>query len=293
MTADVKPPWLSFEDVGTGDSPAVFIDDSGSPGQATASVHLHPHRKTWVAVMMDIRQLSTTYDVLPQAMLGLRQHVGATEFHFAELLSGKGLRSAPDTRLQPFQLMAGIFKIQQYPVIVQTISPDNVEEHKDILSALRKVGPFDLGNPTDLAFLILLWRVGRFIEAHAAEFSRPPLIFADEGRFRAGRAVVLRPLLDFAAHHAVFFRASTEMMFLQLADFAAFSVNRSQWLLAKQNRTAKDNALLQVLAQADFNVVNLPTLGIDLATWHVADYDEFHARDRLSKGLHERPAGAP
>jgi hypothetical protein len=58
-----------------------------------------------------------------------------------------------------------------------------------------------------------------------------------------------------------------DMVFLQLADFAAFTINRMQWLLAKRDRTDKDNALLQVLREAQLNVINLQTVPVDLANW--------------------------
>jgi len=234
--------------------------------------------------------VATTYTVLPHALQGLRQNIGAAEFHFADILSGKGLRSVPyEIRLQAFQLMAEIFAIQRYPILVQTISPDNVREHEEILSAIRVVGPFDLKKPADWSLVFLLWQLGSYFKSHHSEFNAPPVLFVDEGRFRAGKGVILRPLLEFAAHHAIFFRSSTEMTFLQLADFAAFSVNRIQWLLAKENRTSKDELLLNILLQAELNVVNLPKIRIDLTRWRVTDFDELHIQDRITKGLNPVP----
>ena len=283
-----KIPRLTLEQVGNGRFPAVFIDDSGSPGQKTSSAYFHSDRKTWVAVIMDFDHVATTYAVLPHAIAGLSQYVGASEFHFAEILSGKKLRTVPYTvRLQAFQLMAEIFAIQRYPILVQTISPDNIQEHEEVLSAIGSVGPFDVRKPSDLGLLLLLWRVSSYFKSHSCEFNARPVLFVDEGRFKAGKAVMMRPLLEFAAHKSIFFRSSTEMTFLQLADFAAFSVNRMQWLLAKENRTPKDDLLLDILLEADFNVINLPKVKIDRAAWQLKDFEQLHIEDRIRKGLHQ------
>src|SRR5438093_343748 len=45
-----------------------FIDDSGTPGQSSPSEHLHPGRKTWVALVLEAHHLATVYREMPGAL---------------------------------------------------------------------------------------------------------------------------------------------------------------------------------------------------------------------------------
>jgi hypothetical protein len=62
-----------------------------------------------------------------------------------------------------------------------------------------------------------------------------------------------------------------------------------QWLMAKPVRTGKDESVLRILLPAELNAVNLPAVEIDLTSWKATHYDEWHIRDRISKGLHPIP----
>jgi hypothetical protein len=59
--------------------------------------------------------------------------------------------------------MAGVFAIQQYPIIVQTFSPDNIREHEERFSQMGSIGPFRPTDPDDAAVLFLLARIGMFV----------------------------------------------------------------------------------------------------------------------------------
>lgn len=292
MTGDINNhfPLLSPAEVGSGQYAGVFIDDTGTPGHDSPTIHLHKNRRTWVAVVLTHEHLLEAYHQMPRALEELKQSFNLREFHFSDLLSGKGIRSIPyDDRLGIFRFMALIFSVYRYPVLVQTFSPDHLAEHQHSLSSGASLGPFKLSDPGDLSLLFLLFRIRRYFAEHQSKFPRPPLVFMDEGRFAARTAVSLESLLDYAAFRALFVRSSMDMFSLQLADFAAFTVNRTQWLLAKNDRTDKDNDLLQILSEARLNVINLPTVTVDIANWTPGDYETFLIKDRIAKGLPSLP----
>jgi hypothetical protein len=283
-------PLLSPAQVGSGQYSGVFIDDTGAPGHHSPTIYLHPDRKTWVAVLLTHEQLVEAYQQMPRALEELHQSLGIREFHFAELLSGKGTRDVPfDVRLAVFRFMAYIFSVYRYPILVQTFSPENIAEHQELLESGGAAGPFDLTDPTDLSLLFLLWQIRHYFADNRSAFPRPAVVFTDEGRFKARMAVTLGPLLDYAAFQALFVRSSADMFFLQLADFAAFAINRMQWSLAKEERTDKDNTLIKILGEAHLNVINIPTLSVDLSSWTTAHFEALHIQDRKAKGLSPLP----
>jgi hypothetical protein len=269
------------------------IDDTGTPGQSALSVHLHPQRKTWAAVLLPPEDMAEISRNLPATIQHVCSHLGVDELHFSEIYSGRGaLRKVPfDSRLDAFRIFARVFAVFRLPLLVQTFSPDNILDQSEALARFGKVaGVFDLRDPSDLAFVALLWRVRQFVAANKGAFHKPALALVDEGRFRAGLAVELGSLLEFAHQNALFIAGSREMGLLQLADFAAFSINRMQWLLAKTERSDADQQLLEVLGQADFQGIDMISMAVDsLAGWTTAEFDSLHESIRAERGLHPLP----
>ena len=192
-------PLLTPAQVGSGQYSGVFIDDSGTPGQDSPSVHLDRGRKTWVAVLLTHDQLTEESQEMPGALNELQQSVGIREFHFADLLSGKGIRSVPfEKRLAVFRFMAAIFSTYRYPMLVQTFGPANIREHPELISSFGSFGAFDMKNPADLSLVILLWRLRCYFAENKSLFLRPELLFLDEGRFKPKLAV--KQLLQFGSN---------------------------------------------------------------------------------------------
>lgn len=229
----------------------------------------------------------TVYREFPGTLNELQRHLGIREFHATEILSGKGiLRSVPITkRFAVFEFLAHIFAQYRFPLIVQTVGEQTIAEHSATFRELGVIGPFDFTSPVDAGLLLLLGRVKQHLRNRARNFAAPSVIAVDEGRMANGAFVRIPALADFAEHSGIFFRRSTATFPIQLADFAAFGLNRMQWLAAKDKRSDRENTELRILASASFNFVNVPSFSLDLATWQGEDYDEFHVKDRTAKGL--------
>jgi hypothetical protein len=85
------------------------------------------------------------------------------------------------------------------------------------------------------------------------------------------------------------FRRSHDEVCLQLADFAAFSIARTQWLLSTSKRKPRDEAFLRAVAAEHLEIVNLAKMPVDLDSFTAADYADALMVDRLLKGLPDAP----
>ena len=103
----------------------VFIDDTGSPGLSKIPNHLHPARKSWVAVIVPKPCIEEVWSQFPETVEELRRQTGAVEFHFADIYMGRGTfrSTALPTRLAIFEFMAEIFGRYGFPVLVRWETP--------------------------------------------------------------------------------------------------------------------------------------------------------------------------
>lgn len=242
----------------------VFVDDTGSPGLRDGATHLHPSRKSWVAVVVPQSQIGEVWHQFPSAIAELERLTGAREFHFTDIYMGRReFRSVPlDLRLAFFRFMAEIFGIYQFPVFVQTLDPE-------LLGSLRKrtqfpdrVGPFNLLKHEDMGLLFLLLRVKWYLEQAFAEGARLARIFVDEGFKKNGVALAIPSLQSVFSDGLVCFAKSDTIFPLQLADFAAFCLNRTQLLLGKSEPSELDEKLLRILQPMQWNYQNIPKISL-------------------------------
>lgn len=235
----------------------VFIDDTGSPGLMTPG--LHPQRKSWVAVLVPPHQTAEVMDQLPNALscleeLGLQD----PEFHFTDIWSGKGEFAKLDLqqRLGIFRLMAHIFATYRFDVLVQTFDPENAADVRSRAEWPDSFGPLKLSNYEDLALIFALLRVRAHLKSLKGG-GATACVVVDEGRLPSGKAIVLPGLAPTFVAGAVLFASSRLVHPIQLADFAAFVMNRWQLLRVKDNLTELDKTLLEVLAPIVERFVNL------------------------------------
>ncbi len=240
-----KPRYADFiAELASGVRSGVFVDDSGSPGASSA---LDSERKTWVAVVLNSEQVAEVLAQMPGALQELRARTGASEFHFTDIYSGKApFKDIPlDLRLGLFRFMAFLFRTYQLPILVQTFTPAEVADlHARGLQP--RVPPFDMSRVTDCALCFLLIRVKWFLEREL----RAPVaarVFVDEGFKKNGLALSLPMWSSTFADGLVCFARSESVLPLQLADFAAFGLNRTQMLLAKPHLSELDEHLLRIL----------------------------------------------
>jgi len=242
----------------------VFIDDTGSPGLITPG--LHEQRKSWVAVLVPPHQTAEVMDQLPNA-LSFLQELGLKnpEFHFTEIWGGRGeyCKLTVPQRLGIFRFMVGIFSTYRFKVLVQTFDPDNAADIHNRANWPASFGPLQFSNHEDLALIFTLLRV----HLHLKELeggSATACVVVDEGRLPSGNAIVLTGLAPTFCAGAILFASSRLVHPIQLADFAAFVMNRWQLLRVKDSLSELDKTFLEIvspIAECFVNIDAVPVHG--------------------------------
>lgn len=259
----MKYPQYKYQDflgeLSSGSMYGVFVDDTGSPGLQSTPKKLHPQRKSWVGVIVSPSQMPEVIEQLPLAIEELHNVTGASEFHFADIYAGEGEFKDVDlqVRLALFGFMAEIFRIYKFPIFVQTLDPASLNDIRKRGQFPNKVGPFNLKKHDDMALLFLLIRIKKYIEKHRYSKSEIARVFIDEGYKRNGIAICVPSWKSVFADGLICFARSSSIYPLQLADFAAFALNRQQLLLHKEKLSSLDKCLLTILSPIAWNYQNI------------------------------------
>jgi hypothetical protein len=256
-----------IRDFHAGKNGAVFVDDSGSPGLAYTSDTYRENYKSWVAVIVSRDQISEVYKQLPCAIDGLREFVPrAREFHFTDIYGArkefKGIDA--NVRLAIFRFMAFVFCEHKFPIIVQTLSPDFLSRFPIILEFPKKLGPLQMNRHGDAALMVLLMRIRHKLLTVFRD-EAPVRIFVDEGILKNGQGFVIPPLSNVFCDGAVLFASSKTVLPIQLADFAAFTLNRWKILTGKSDLNEFDKEFIRI-------VTPVAELYSDLEQVSVIDY---------------------
>ena len=226
---------------------------------------------------------------------GVKEDFGADELHFSEIYSGNGVwrRVGVDKRIEIFDLMTRIFERFGMPVMFQTVSESMFSEDAAFFSEYRsKPGQFwKVESIPHYGLLLTCYKVARQFRylkrRYPSDFPVPLPAYVDEGQARAGAEVELQNWGDAIEDRRLLFRRSVDVPGLQLADFAAFTVARSQWLAAKQERGkpigSGDLHIMRISGK--LNLFNLDKVFIDPRSFSGEDYDELLMSDREAKGL--------
>ncbi len=227
----------------------VFVDDTGSPGLSDTPNHLHPDRKSWVGVVVPRSTIAEVWQQFPRAIDELKKQTGASEFHFAHIYGGthafKGV--SLDRRLRILAFMAYIFGVYKFPVFVQTLDPVSLDDVRARGSFPDRLGPFNFNRHEDLALFFLLLRVKWHLEQNYRDGDRRARVFVDEGFQRNGAAIVVTSLDTVFADGLICFGRSDSILPIQLADFAAFCLNRTQLLLGRPKLSTLDESFLRII----------------------------------------------
>jgi hypothetical protein len=149
--------------------------------------------------------------------------------------------------------------------IVQTLDPISLGEIRNRGHFPDSIGPFNLTRPTDAALFFLLLQVKWHLEEQAE--AAPARVFVDEGYKQNGIALEIPTFRETFADGLVCFAKSSVIHPIQLADFAAFCMNRTQLLLAKEKISVLDQSLLGILSPIVWNYVNIEKRSISLDEW--------------------------
>ena len=280
-------------------SEGYYIDDAGTPGVESNSTFLSKSRKSWCAVVVPQRVTKEISHAIDLLLSGVKQDYGAEELHFAEIYGGRGpWKGVPVAdRVTIFDLMAEVLAKFDLPVIYQTASKSTILDHPKVFyGVIKKPGQFwDIKDVSHFGLLFLCHQISIYFsylkENYPSDFPAPLRAYVDEGIAKEGATVGLPNWGESILGKRLLFRRSVDSPGLQLADFAAFSISRTQWIAARQKKgepvTKADQHIMNISRK--LNVFNLERVQIDPESFSREDYEHILIRDRVAKGLSRRP----
>jgi hypothetical protein len=155
------------------------------------------------------------------------------------------------------------------PIFVRTFDPES-EAFKFFHEKYSgKIGPFDFSNHEHLALLILLIDIQCYLRE--SKFGKPARVWIDEGFFKQAVGVRNKSFEPEFADGQICFSTSDKIPLLQLADFAAFGLNRSQLLLSNDALSRADQRFFQIYSDIASNYHNTEALVVCLEEWKPID----------------------
>ena len=278
---------------------AIYVDDSGNPGVDSGSDYLPSSRKSWTAVIVPTIVAKNVQSVMQIFLDGIRQDFGAEELHFTEIWSGIGPweNVSPAKRAEMIDMMARVISSFDLPIVHQTVSEQTLSDHPDFRRSLDgvRISDWKLDDISQFGLLLLCSGVSRHVRQMKSrgpsEFDLPFPLYIDEGMLPAGSSRKLPNWEDVIKGPEACFHRSVDVPGIQLADFAAFVITRTQWAAVKRTPGLELKPAEQIIfrAAAGLNILNLPMSSISPAELGRENYEERMAADREAKGLPRRP----
>lgn len=234
-----------LNDLYNDESYGVFIDETGVPDKQD--------KKTWVAVIIKPEIMSDVLYAIKRVISESEVflEIPMNELHFGEIYNGKGkYRGIPfDKRLVLFKVMVDLFKHYNLPVIVQSMTPELLQQFEELKKkGIRKIGPFDLENYNDMGLFLLLFKIKEYILENRMNPSELARVFIDEDYKKNGIGILLPSYEDVFLNSGIFFCDSNAIQPIQLADFAAFCLNRTQLIINSSKPHVRDIKLAKILS---------------------------------------------
>ncbi|MFG1491394.1 DUF3800 domain-containing protein, partial [Oceanospirillum sp. HFRX-1_2] len=207
------------------------------------------------------------------------------EFHFVDIYNRKSpWDKLPDhANLGIFEAFAKIYNKYKWKVFIQTVDDRTLRDH-GVSKIKAKINQFDLEKPSDLSLFLLLIK----IKKHYFNSRENLMVYIDEGLGKPKTDIGNEIFYDYKNRYTGKFQSSSEEPLLQLADFIAFSVNRSTHLYMKENRTEVDNWFLCLFNSMGVNSDDLARASI-LANGYdefkISNFDALHLEDRENNGV--------
>jgi hypothetical protein len=239
----------------------ILMDDSGAKVQMSSGPQ---KRETWSALIVPPARTDHSIQQMHGLCDELRSRFNANELHAHELFQRKGPWAAVsiDTLKQVTAAVASILSQENFPIVVQTFWQGN-DSHIELCARLgderirmckRKFG-IDFRSPKEAAFVFCVWRVRQYVTAEYRDLNW--VIFADEGLKRPGQKMEIPALWADGQTATVHLEDSRICQLIQLAEFAAFFMTRSQQIAVSPSIRPHDEELLDILGTS-LNYVNIP-----------------------------------
>lgn len=260
----------------------VAIDDTYGPETAQPSRYVTGDRRTYVAIEFPDGQVDEIRDNLRGCLAALPEVAGVApaEFHFADIYNRRGAwKDVGEGRnLAILGFFASIYRRYRWRVHIQTVDDRTLADHGLRLRGV--VDGIDVGERDGQALFFLLVKLKHSLPKPPS----PVVLRLDAGRGRPGDAFAGFVFREWGEGYDGRFASSHDEPLIQIADFLAFSINRSTHLQIKATRSELDVWFLELVAGMGIDCVDLVPRRADPEDF-VRQGDEAHREDRRMKGL--------
>lgn len=228
----------------------IVIDDTSSPGNFNETRFLKEDRKTLVAVFINGEIREIIENILSEILSILNTEFGITELHFTDLVNKKNEYENLDNEdvIGILEEICILFSEIDLPFFVQTVHQNTLKENGIYINGKVIADKLDLNKNEDSCLLLLLNKLKIFLNK---EFEGETIEFVmDEGRKKNGQVETFQILENLAENCQISFRSSNNFLLLQVADFFAYSVNRMQTTMVKEQRTEFDKTIITHISKA-------------------------------------------
>jgi hypothetical protein len=249
------------------------IDDTGSPGNSDETRFLKENRKTLVGVFIHSKNREHLEQTIKEVVLTLNKRFGITELHLTDLANKKNEYSqiSNEDRLEIMKLLSKWFSNIQLPYFVQTCTDKTFVENGIPLKG--KLANFNFNKGEDQALFLLITSIKKFMDEHFP--NEKVEIVMDEGRKKNNQIEQFKGFSEFIHDGNIKYFSSKGFVLLQIADFFAYSINRTQMSIIKEKKTEFDIKLYEYLIavlEIQFSVGN-SFIEADFESFTKDDYD--------------------
>lgn len=260
----------------------VAIDDTYGPITAAPSKYVTGARRTYVAVEFPDSAVDDVRTNVANCLAEIPGLLGISpiEFHFADIYNrNKEWKHVPDElNLRIFEFFAQIYRMQQWRVHVQTVDDRTLADHG--IRFDLTVDDMNLRKRDEQALFFLLTN----LKQRMPKLPERLTLRIDAGRGKPGKPVAKALFREWGDLYDGQYAESCVEPLIQIADFLAFSINRSTHLSLKPQRTELDVWFLNLIASMDIVSDDLVLTSLP-PDFTAADIDAIHLADRKRKGL--------
>lgn len=264
----------------------IAIDDTYGPKITTNSKYVSGNRRTNIGIAFPDGDVTYIREQITSCLNFTKKDfsIESNEFHFVDIYNRKKpWDELPDrANLAIFGFFADIYRQYKWKVFIQTIDDRTIKDH-GVNKIKGKLKQFNLDRTSDLSLCLLLLKIKQFYITTSEDLT----VFIDEGLGKPNTEVGREMFYNYPNKYIGKFQSSHQEPLLQLADFMAFTINRSTHLYMKSNRTDIDNWFLRIFNSMEVNSSDLLKINssCNYSDLTISHFDQAHEEDRVAKGL--------
>jgi len=227
---------------------------------------------------------------------GVKSDYNAKELHFTDIYSGRGIwkKVTVAERMEIFDLMASVLINFELPVFYQTWSKEFKNDHELAFKKIKNLKIENFWNAQEvdhfgLMFLLFRMREGikEIRKVIPGDFDESFQVYVDEGIAKAGNSIPIPCKGGDIFKEKVHFESSEHNLGIQIADFCAFIISRSQWIMMNKKGGedfGSDKHILAINSKLNHWSPDIQFIKGDEKFMSKEGFEFFMKRDRQKKG---------